>query len=115
MRAATFSMLCLVGVFATLTLNHFYPSKMAYSLVAVSSGATAAVYWFKELWRNLKADWLSGFVIVLVAVFTVALPLVQYVLQAPSLYISAMVFGGLVVGALRHRLPECSDGVDLNS
>lgn len=114
MRAATFSILCLVGVFAALTLNHFYPSKMAYGLVALSSGATASLYWFKGLWRGMQADWLGGLVIVLVAVFTIVLPLVQYLLQAPSLYISAMVFGGLIVGVLRHRLPERIDGLDVN-
>ncbi len=48
------------------------------------------------------------------ALFTIVLPLIQYLLQAPSLYISAMVFGGLIVGVLRHRLPARSDGLDVN-
>jgi hypothetical protein len=114
MRAASFSIVCLVGVFAALSLNHFYPSKMAYGLVALTSGATLSLYWFKGLWRGIHADWLGGLVVVLVAVFTIVLPLIQYLLQAPSLYISAMVFGGLIVGVLRHRLPARSDGLDVN-
>lgn len=113
MRAATFAIACLAGVFLALSLNHFYPSKMAYGLVALTSGVTCAVYWFKSLWRGIRSDWLDGLVIITVAVFSIVLPCIQLLLQAPSLYISAMVFGGLIVGVLNHRLPDPIDTADL--
>ncbi len=105
-RAASYAVACLAIVFASLTLQHYYPSTAAYGLVAWTSGMVLAVFVFKRLWSGLQSDWLGLSLVGLVFLVAVVLPIVQYVLQAPSLFISAMVFGGLVVGVFKGRLPE---------
>lgn len=54
----------------------------------------------------MSKDWIAGAVIVLTAIFTIVLPAMQLLLQSPSLYIGAMVFGALAVGVLREKIPE---------
>ncbi len=98
-------MACLVLVFACLSLNHFYPSKTAYTLVGFASGMVVGVYVFKSLWSGLSNDWVGASVVILTALFTVVLPAVQLLLQSPSLYVSAGIFGVLLIGVLRDRLP----------
>ncbi len=99
-------MACLVVVFATLAFHHYYPSTQAYSLMAFTVGAAAAVYGFKQLWKGLSRDYISATLVVLTFLVAVVLPIVQWVLQRPSLFISALIFGGLLIGALRDRLPS---------
>jgi len=54
----------------------------------------------------MSKDWIAGAVIVLTAIFTIVLPAMQLLLQSPSLYIGAMVFGALAIGVLREQIPE---------
>ena len=92
-------------VFACLSLHHFYPSKTAFTLVAFASGVVSGLYVFKSLWVGMSKDWIAGAVIVLTAFFTVVLPAVQLLLQSPSLYVGAMVFGALAIGVFREKIP----------
>jgi hypothetical protein len=94
-----------VLVFACLSLHHFYPSKAAFTLVAFASGMVAGLYVFKSLWVGTSKDWIAGAVIVLTALFTVVLPAAQLLLQSPSLYVGAMVFGALAIGVVREKIP----------
>jgi hypothetical protein len=64
------------------------------------------LYVFKSLWMGMSKDWIAGAVIVLTAIFTIVLPAMQLLLQSPSLYIGAMVFGALAIGVLREKIPE---------
>lgn len=64
------------------------------------------LYVFKALWIGMSKDWIAGAVIVLTAIFTIFLPAMQLLLQSPSLYIGAMVFGALAIGILREKIPE---------
>ena len=64
------------------------------------------LYGFKSLWISIAKDWIAGAVIVLTAIFTIVLPAMQLLLQTPSLYIGAMVFGALAIGILREKIPE---------
>ncbi len=54
----------------------------------------------------MSKDWIAGAVIVSTAIFTVVLPAKQFLLQSPSLYIGAMLFGVLAIGMLRVKIPE---------
>ena len=54
----------------------------------------------------MSKDWIAGAVILLTAIFTIVLPAMQLLLQSPSLYIGAMVFGALAIGVLREKIPE---------
>ena len=93
-------------MFACLSLHHFYPSRQAFTLVAFASGMVVGLYVFKSLWIGMSKDWIAGAVIVLTAIFTIVLPAMQLLLQSPSLYIGAMVFGALAIGVLREKIPE---------
>ena len=42
----------------------------------------------------------------LTTIFMFALPAVHLLLQPPSLYIDAAVFGALAIGILREKIPE---------
>ena len=42
----------------------------------------------------------------LTAIFTVVLPAMRFLLQSPSLYVGAMLFGALAIGILRVKIPE---------
>ena len=64
------------------------------------------LYGFKSLWISIAKDWIARAVIVLTAIFTIVLPAMQLLLQTPSLYIGAMVFGALAIGILREKIPE---------
>lgn len=64
------------------------------------------LYAFKSLWIGMSKDRIAGAVIVLIAIFTIVLPAMQLLLQSPSLYIGAMVFGALAIGVLREKIPE---------
>jgi hypothetical protein len=64
------------------------------------------LYVFKSLLIGMSKDWIAGAVIVLTAIFTIVLPAMQLLLQSPSLYIGAMVFGALAIGVLREKIPE---------
>jgi len=64
------------------------------------------LYGFKSLWISIAKDWIAGAVIVLTAIFTIVLPAMEFLLQSPSLYIGAMVFGALAIGILREKIPE---------
>ena len=64
------------------------------------------LYVFKSLWVGMSKDWIAGAVIVLTAIFTIVLPAMQLLLQSPSLYIGATVFGALAIGVLREKIPE---------
>ena len=111
MRSSTYAIACLVTVFASLSLHHYYPSKAAYTLTAFVSGMVCGLYVFKTLWVGLAKDWIAGAVIVLTALFTIILPAVQLLPQSPSLYISALVFGALAIGVPRERLPQTLESV----
>lgn len=65
----------------------------------------AGLYVFKSLWVGMSKDWIAGAVIVLTALFTVVLPAAQLLLQSPSLYVGAMVFGALAIGIVREKIP----------
>ena len=54
----------------------------------------------------MSKDWIAGAVIVLTAIFTVVFPAMQFLLQSPSLYIGAMVFGALAIGILCKKITE---------
>lgn len=96
----------MVVVFASLTLQHYYPSTLAYGLIALTAGMTLGVFGLKRLWSGLSDDWIGLALISLVFILCVLLPVLKYVMQSPSLFISAMVFGALFIGALNARLPE---------
>jgi len=106
MRSSNYAIACLALVFACLSLYHFYPSRQAFTLVAFASGMVVGLYVFKSLWIGMSKDWIAGAVIVLTAIFTIVLPAMQLLLQSPSLYIGAMVFGALAIGVLREKIPE---------
>ena len=54
----------------------------------------------------MSKDWIAGAVIVLTAIFMIAFTSVQLLLQLPSLYISAMVFGAVALNILREKILE---------
>ena len=54
----------------------------------------------------MSKDWIAGAVIVLTAIFTVVFPAMQFLLQSPSSYTGAMLFGALAIGILRVKIPE---------
>lgn len=104
-------MACLAVVFSTLAFHHYYPSTQAYGLLAFTVGASGAVFGFKKLWIGVSKDYVSGALVVLTFLVTVVLPIVQWVLQRPSLFVSAMIFGGLLVGVLRERMPATTESI----
>ena len=60
---------------------------------------------FKTLWIVISEDWITEAVIVLTVLFTIVLPMAQLLLQSPSLYVSAVVFGALAIGVYREKIP----------
>jgi hypothetical protein len=60
---------------------------------------------FKTLWIVISEDWITEAVIVLTVLFTIVLPMAQLLLQSPSLYVSAVVFGALAIGVFREKIP----------
>ena len=54
----------------------------------------------------MSKDWIAGAAIVLTAIFTIVLPAMEFLLQSPSLYIGAMVFGALALNILREKILE---------
>ncbi len=60
---------------------------------------------FKTLWIGMSEDWITGAVIVLTVLFTIVLPMAQLLLQSPSLYVGAVVFGALAIGIFREKIP----------
>jgi hypothetical protein len=60
---------------------------------------------FKTLWIVISEDWIIEAVIVLTVLFTIVLPMAQLLLQSPSLYVSAVVFGALAIGVFREKIP----------
>jgi|GEM_PF-398709 len=114
-HASTYAIACLVVVFGCLTLQHYYPSSLAYGLVAWTTGMTLAVFGFKRLWSGLVGDWIGLALIILVFLVAVVLPVIQYVMRSPSLFISAMVFGGLLIGVIRERLPNTIEDQQVDS
>jgi hypothetical protein len=60
---------------------------------------------FKTLWIGMSEDWITGAVIVLTVIFTIVLPMAQLLLQSPSLYVGAVVFGALAIGIFREKIP----------
>ena len=106
MRSSNYALACLALAFACLSLHHFYPSRQAFTLVAFASGMVVGLYAFKSLWIGMSKDRIAGAVIVLTAIFTIVLPAMQLLLQSPSSYIGAMVFGALAIGVLREKIPE---------
>ena len=60
---------------------------------------------FKTLWIGISEDWITGAVIVLTVLFTIVLPMAQLLLQSPSLYVGAVVFGALAIGLFREKIP----------
>ena len=73
----------------------------------------AGLYVFKSLWVGMSKDWIAGAVIVLTALFTVVLPAAQLLLQSPSLYVGAMVFGALAIGVVREKIPATFESLEL--
>jgi hypothetical protein len=53
----------------------------------------------------MSEDWITGAVIVLTVIFTIVLPMAQLLLQSPSLYVGAVVFGALAIGIFREKIP----------
>ena len=60
---------------------------------------------FKTLGIGMSEDWITGAVIVLTVLFTIVLPMAQLLLQSPSLYVGAVVFGSLAIGIFREKIP----------
>ena len=60
---------------------------------------------FKTLGIGMSEDWITGAVIVLTVLFTIVLPMAQLLLQSPSLYVGAVVFGALAIGIFREKIP----------
>jgi hypothetical protein len=60
---------------------------------------------FKTLWIGISEDWITEAVIVLTVLFTIVLPMAQLLLQSPSLYVSAVVFGALAIGEFGEKIP----------
>ena len=54
-------------------------------------------------------DWITGTVIVLIVLFTIVLPMAQLLLQWPSLYVGAVVFGALAIGIFREQIPATAE------
>ena len=92
-------------MFAWLSLHHLYPSQAAFTLVALGSGMVTGLSIFKTLWIVISEDWITEAVIVLTVLFTIVLPMAQLLLQSPSLYVSAVVFGALAIGVFREKIP----------
>ena len=105
MRSSTYAIACLLLVFAWLSLHHLYPSQAAFTLVALGSGMVTGLSIFKTLWIVISEDWITEAVIVLTVLFTIVLPMAQLLLQSPSLYVSAVVFGALAIGVFREKIP----------
>ena len=60
---------------------------------------------FKTLWIVISENWITEVVIVLTVLFTIVLPMAQLLLQSPSLYVGAVVFGSLAIGIFREKIP----------
>jgi hypothetical protein len=60
---------------------------------------------FKTRWIVISEDWITEAVIVLTVLFTIVLPMAQLLLQSPSLYVGAVVFGALAIGIFREKIP----------
>ena len=90
-------------------LSPFLSIEASFTLVVYASGMVVGLYVFTSLWIGMSKDWIAGAVIVLTAIFTIALPAMQLLLQSPSFYIGAMVFGALAIFILREKIPETGE------
>ena len=63
----------------------------------------------RQLWRAIRLDVVTAMVVVTTALASIVLPVLQWVVVLPSVFISSAVFGGLVVGVFRHRIPDWAD------
>ena len=67
------------------------------------------VFAMRQLWRAIRLDVVTAMVAVTTALASIVLPVLQWVVVLPSVFISSAVFGGLVVGVFRHRIPDWAD------
>ena len=67
------------------------------------------VFAMRQLWRAIRLDVVTAMVVVTTALASIVLPVLQWVVVLPSVFISSAVFGGLVVGVFRHRIPDWAD------
>ena len=63
----------------------------------------------RQLWRAIRLDVVTAMVVVTTALASIVLPVLQWVVVLPSVFISSAVCGGLVVGVFRHRIPDWAD------
>ena len=67
------------------------------------------VFAMRQLWRAIRLDVVTAMVVLTTALASIVLPVLQWVVVLPSVFISSAVFGGLVVGVFRHRIPDWAD------
>ena len=67
------------------------------------------VFAMRQLWRAIRLDVVTAMVVVTTALASIVLPVLQWVVVLPSVFISSAVCGGLVVGVFRHRIPDWAD------
>ena len=67
------------------------------------------VFAMRQLWRAIRLDVVTAMVVVTTALASIVLPVLQWVVVLPSVFISSAVCGGLVVGVFRHRIPDGAD------
>lgn len=67
------------------------------------------VFAMRQLWRAIRLDVVTAMVVVTTALASIVLPVLQWVVVLPSVFISSVVCGGLVVGVFRHRIPDWAD------
>ena len=109
MHPSTLAIGATVPVFLALTWHHFAPSSTAYAAIGLTTGIALVVFAMRQLWRAIRLDVVTAMVVVTTVLASIVLPVLQWAVVLPSVFISSAVFGGLVVGVFRHRIPDWAD------
>jgi len=105
-QPSTLALGAAVPVLLALTWNTYWPSHTAYAAVALTTGMALVVFIMRRLWAAVREDGVTALMVIVTALVAIVLPVLQWVMVLPSLFISSAVFGGLLIGVFRHRVPH---------
>lgn len=109
MHPATLALGATVPVFLALSWQQMAPSSSAYAAIGFTTGIALVVFVMRQLWRAVSLDVVTGLVVVITGLSSILMPALQWAVLRPSLFVSSAVFGGLLIGAMRHRIPDWAE------